>query len=88
MSQDHTWLGPFGQKLGLLIDRVATQPAAFCNLAMGGKDAIHRADRTQIDAFIKQGGIDLSWGLIRKAGCAQMGKHLIPFTCPQGARDR
>ena len=30
-------------------------------------------------------GIDLGRGLIGKAGCAQMGKHLITFTCPLGA---
>ena len=78
-------IGPLGQQFGLLIDRMATLTAALCNLTMGGKDAIHRPDGAQIDAFIKQGGIDLGRGLIRETGCAQMGKHLIPFTCPQGA---
>ena len=55
---------------------------------MGGKDAIHRADGTQIDAFIKQGGIDLGRGVICETGSAQMGKNLIPFTFRQGARDK
>ena len=79
---------PFGQELGLLIDRVATLAAAFDDLALTCKDAIHRADRTQIDAFIEQGGVDLGRGLIREAGCAQMGKHLISLIFRQGARDR
>ena len=40
---------------------------------------IHRADRTQIGAFIQQGGKDLSGRLIRKAGFAQMVQHLLPL---------
>ena len=38
----------------------------------------------RIDAFIEQGGKDLSWGLIDKARHAQMGKHLNPFTFQLG----
>ena len=81
-------VGSLGQQFGLLIDRVTPLSAAFDDLAMGGKDAIHRSDRAQIDAFIEQGGIDFGRGLIREAGCAQMSKHLIPFTFRQGACDR
>jgi len=66
-------IGPFGQQLGLLIDRMATLAAALRNLAMGGKDAIHRADGAQIDAFIKQGGIDLGRVLIREKPWPKMG---------------
>ena len=73
-------VGPLGQQFGLLIDRMATLAAAFRNLTMGGKDAIHRADGAQIDAFIEQGGIDFGRGLIREAGRAQLGKHLTPLT--------
>ena len=49
---------------------------------------IHRADRTQIGAFIQQGGKDLSGRLIRKAGFAQMVQHLVPFPFRQGPRRR
>ena len=81
-------IGALGQQFRLVVDRVATLTTTLRNLTMGGKDAIHRSDRAQIDAFIEQGGIDFGRGLICEAGCAQMGKHLIPFTCPQGACDR
>jgi hypothetical protein len=81
-------IGALGQQFRLLVDRVATLTAALRNLTMSGKDAIHRSDRAQIDAFIEQGGIDFGRGLIREAGCAQMSKHLIPFTFRQGACDR
>ena len=59
---------------------MAAQPAAFRNLAMGGKDAIHRADGTQIDAFIKQRRIDFSGCLVGEARGPQLSKHLIAFT--------
>ena len=68
-----------GQQFGLLPDRMTTLAAAFRDLALRGKDSIHRADRAKIDAFIKQGGKDLGWGLIFEPGGVQMGKHLIPF---------
>ena len=77
-------VGRLRQQFGLLIDRMTTLAAAFRDLALGCKDAIHRADRTQIDAFIQQGRIDLGRGLIGKSGRAQMGKHLIPFPFRQG----
>lgn len=78
-------IGGTGQQFGRLIDRVATLTAALCNLTMGGKDAIHRADGTQIDAFIEQGRINLRRGLVGESGCAQMGKHLTPLTFRQGS---
>ena len=77
-------IGPFGQQFRLLVDRVATLAAAFDDLALTCKDAIHRADRTQIDAFIQQGRIDLGRGLVFEPGRAQMGKHLILFSFRQG----
>jgi hypothetical protein len=68
---------------------MATLAATLRNLTMGGEDAMHRADRAQIDAFIQQGGIDLGRGLIREAGRAQVGKHLkslIPCGLTQVSR--
>ena len=34
----------FGQQFGLFVNRVAALAAAFGDLALGGEDAIHRAD--------------------------------------------
>lgn len=45
-----------GQQFGHLMGRMATLTAAFCNLAMGSKDAMHRSSGTQTAAFAKQGG--------------------------------
>jgi len=55
-------IGGFGQQFGLLINRMAALAASFGDLAMGGEDPIHRADPTQIDAFIEQRRVDLSRG--------------------------
>ena len=57
-------IGALGQQFGLLINRVAGLAAAFCDLTLGGEDAIHRADPTKVDAFIKQGCIDLGRCLV------------------------
>lgn len=76
----------FGQQFGLLIDRVAALAAALRNLTLRGKDPIHRADRTEVDAFVQQGGEDLSGCLIGEAGCAQMGKYLMALDFGQGPR--
>jgi len=56
---------------------MAALAAAFSNLTLRGKDPIHRADRAKTDAFIEQGGKDLSRGLIGEAGCAQMPKASV-----------
>ena len=50
--------------MGLLVSRMAALAAAFCDLALGGEDAIHRADPTKVDAFIKQGCIDFGGCLV------------------------
>jgi hypothetical protein len=81
-------IGALGQQFRPLVDRVATLTAALCDLAMGGKDAIHRSDLTPIHAFIEQGGIDLGRGLVGEAGSTNFSKHMIPFTFRTGACDR
>ena len=85
-------VGCLGQKLGLLIDRVATLEAAFCNFALSRQYPIHRADRAKIVAFIEQGGKDLGQPLGSgsgwRSGGMQMGKHPNSFTFQQGTRDR
>jgi len=86
MSQDQTWPKRLGEQLGFLIDRVATLAAAFRDLAKGCEDAVHAADRAQIDALVEQGRVDLDRGLIGEARRAQLSKHLIPFALRQGAR--
>ena len=66
-------------------DHDAEQRRSRCgNRHLTRQAAIHRVDPPQINAFIGQGGKDLSWGLIDKAGHAQMGKHLNPFTFQLG----
>ena len=56
-------IGGLGQQFGLLTDRMTTLAAAFDDLALGCKNAIHAADPTQTDAFIEQGGKDLGQSL-------------------------
>jgi hypothetical protein len=62
--------------------------AAFGNFALHGQYPIHRADLTQIGAFIQQGGKDLCGRLIRKARFAQMVQYLVSFPFRQSPRRR
>ena len=78
--------GRFGQQFGLLINRVAALAAAFCDLALGGKDAIHRADPTKVDAFIGQRRIDFGGCLVGETRGLYLDKHLILFTFKQSTR--
>jgi len=43
-------------------------PAALLDHAVLVQDPIHGADRAEEDAFIEQGGVDLSRGLIDEPG--------------------
>ena len=54
----------FGEKFGLLIDGVAQLPAPFADFVMLGENAIHGADRAQIDALVEQAGVDFGRGQI------------------------
>ena len=66
-----------------LISGVAQLPAApFAHFIISGQNAIHSADRAQIDAFIEQAGIDFG-------GC-QIDEAVVHPTArePPGARHR
>jgi len=76
----------FDQQFRLLINGMATLPAALGNLSLSGQDAIHRTDRAEVGAFIEQSSKDLCGRLIGEAGRAQMGRHLNPFNFRQGTR--
>src|SRR5258708_11833117 len=45
------------QKFRLLISRMAQLPAALADLAAPVEDPVNGADRTMIDAFIKESGV-------------------------------
>jgi len=79
-------VGCLGQQVGFLTDRMAALATAFGNLSLSGQYPIHRTDPAQAGAFVEQGGKDPGQRLIGEAGCAQMGKHLNPFTFRQGTR--
>ena len=79
-------IGSLGRQFGLLINRKAALTAALGDLTLGGENAIHCADRTRIDAFIKQRLIDFGRGLVGETRGPQLSKHMIAFTFRQGAR--
>src|SRR5271166_339750 len=54
----------FGEEFGLLINGAAQLPPPFADFVMLGEDAIHGADRAQIDALVEQAGVDFGWGQI------------------------
>src|ERR1035437_6066986 len=62
--------------------------AALLQPSVLSQDAMHGADRAEINAFIDQGGIDLHWGLVRKALRVQMIEHSMAFGGPQATRRR
>lgn len=62
-------MGLFRQPFRLLVNRMAPLLAAFANLAVLAKNAIHGADRTVIDALVEQGGIDLGRRLSALTAC-------------------
>src|SRR5450756_695380 len=62
----------FGEKLGLLVDGASQLSAPFADFVMLGENAIHGADRTQIDALVEQAGVDFGWGQIDKPRLPQV----------------
>ena len=59
--------------------------AALDHFALRGQYPVHRADRTQLGAFIQQARKDLRGRLIGEAGTAQMVQDPGPLTLRQGA---
>ena len=68
-------IGTFGQQLGLSVGGMAKLRATFVNLAVLLEDAVHGADRAAVDAFIKQGGVDLGRCLVSKPWFVQQIQH-------------
>src|ERR1035437_10255060 len=62
--------------------------AALLQLPVLGQDAMHGADRTEVDAFVQQRGKDLGWSLVREALRVQMIKHSPPLSRTQSPRWR
>ena len=56
----------FGEKFRLLIDGALQLSMPFADFVMLGENAIHGADRAQIDALVEQAGVDFSWSQIDK----------------------
>jgi hypothetical protein len=52
--------------LRFLIDWVTSLVAPFSHFIVLRQEPIHGSQRTQVDAFIEQGGIDFGWGLVYK----------------------
>ena len=51
----------FGEKFRLLIDGAPQLSTPFADFVMLGENAIHGADRAQIDALVEQAGVDFGW---------------------------
>src|ERR1035441_7960461 len=62
--------------------------AALLQLLVLSQDAMHGADRTEVDAFVQQRGKDLGWSLVREALRVQMIKHSPPLSRTQSPRWR
>ena len=76
-APEFVWLGR--QQLGFGIFDVGGLIAPFSNLLVFLKDAIHRADRAQVDALIKERGIDLLRGNVREPLRTQHRQDLVLF---------
>jgi len=69
MSQDvpgPNLIWAFGEKFRLLLDMAPQLSTPFADFVMLGENAIHGADRAQIDALIGQAGVDFGWSQIDK----------------------
>ena len=60
-------VGAGGQQLRSCVGRMTELVAPFADRVMGGQQAVERAPVTQIDAFVEQGRIDLTWRTVGKA---------------------
>src|ERR1019366_2040179 len=56
----------FSEKFRLLIDGAPQLSTPFADFVMLGENAIHGADRAQIDALVEQAGVDFGWSQINK----------------------
>jgi hypothetical protein len=61
---------------------VAELVPPFFDLAGQSQQAVHGAGRAQIGAFIQEGGIDRSWGLVNEAFTVE--SRLLAFLDFQG----
>ena len=58
--------------------------AALLQFSVLGQDAMHGADRAEIDAFIQQRGKDLDRCLVKETRGVQMVEHDLPVPRIQG----
>jgi hypothetical protein len=72
MSQDQT---SFGRSASSPVDGMAELLAAFADFAVPTEDAVHRADRAIVGAFIKQGRVDLGRRLVGETRRVQQIQH-------------
>ena len=85
MSHDHTWLGD-RQEFRLLIDRVTELVPALLDLRLFIEEAVEGSDGTVVTAFIEQGGVDRSRGLVDETVAVQDREDRLPLLGRQGAR--
>src|SRR5664279_2254537 len=78
-------VGSRGQQLRLLIGGMTELVATFPHFAVFGQDPVHRAERTQKNAFIQQGGKDLRRSLVPKTFGMQLIQHRLPLGRRQSA---
>src|SRR4051812_1445211 len=65
-------IGALGEEqFGLGVDRVPQLIAAFADFIVVIEEAVHGADRAEVDALVEQGGVDLRRGEIGEARLAQ-----------------
>jgi len=62
--------------------------AAFLQLLVFRQDAMHGADRAEIDILVQQRGIDLRRSLVAESFRVQMVEHRLPFRRAQSPRWR
>src|ERR1700677_1590128 len=81
-------VGPSGEQLGCNVTRVAQLGAAFADLVILGEDAVHRALRAEVSAFIEERGVDLGGGEVSEAGLVQDVEDGTAFFGLEGSRIR
>ena len=59
--------------------------AAFVDFMVVIEEAVHGADRAEVDALVEQGGVDFGRGKVGEARLAQKVEHGLAFGGAQGA---
>ena len=72
-----------GRLLAFLASRLVS---SFPDLIVLSKNAVHRRDRAEADAFVKQGIVDLPWGEIHKPFSLKESENLRSFVLRERVR--